>query len=466
MNKYGIVFCIFLLSACHVGEEYQVQSPLSDKDIEAILKVSSREKQIATDWYIIFKDDVLNTLLEDTLNHNFSIKEAEERLLQARYMFQIQSKTFLPFVNAQGEYLFSKANSEKNIIDKANQFKLGFDATWEIDFWGKGFYLTQQYEELLGEKEYSLLNVKAVISAEIVDTYVMLRKSQEKLNIAEKNLRLQYETLKTVQDKHSAGIVDDLALNQAEYVVETTKALIPGIKTDIETSKNAIAVLAGKPLNKLAVNLDKYKKNIVADTFKYSVQNLYNLPLNTLSTRPDIMMAQKNIDVQNAVVNQAIAELYPSISLEATFGYVSLSGHHLFDNNSQIYGYNPALSVPIWNWKQLQNNIELQKHKRNEYVLVYNEALLTALSELKNAVVSVNQAYEKNRFMKNSLFKMKNIMLLTKEKYQNGLVDFTDVANAERDLLDTQTAYVESNAEILHYLTAFYKATGGGYNFR
>ena len=151
MNKYGIVFCIFLLSACHVGEEYQVQSPLSDKDIEAILKVSSREKQIATDWYIIFKDDVLNTLLEDTLNHNFSIKEAEERLLQARYMFQIQSKTFLPFVNAQGEYLFSKANSEKNIIDKANQFKLGFDATWEIDFWGKGFYLTQQYEELLGE---------------------------------------------------------------------------------------------------------------------------------------------------------------------------------------------------------------------------------------------------------------------------------------------------------------------------
>ncbi|MBO5441663.1 MAG: TolC family protein, partial [Alphaproteobacteria bacterium] len=146
--------------------------------------------------------------------------------------------------------------------------------------------------------------------------------------------------------------------------------------------------------------------------------------------------------------------------------FISSSGHSLFNNDSQIYGYTPGVTLPIWHWGQLTNNIELQKHIKEEYLLNYNESMLMAVTEIRNAVTAVEQAYKTNIYSKSSLNKMRNVMELTRNKYENGLIDFTDVATAEQNYLNAQNALIASNAAIIKYLTAFYKATGGGYNIR
>lgn len=466
MHRCGILFFILLLASCHVGEEYNERKILPEGEVKSALKLSDEHGEISTNWYMIFKDDVLNTLLDNIINCNLSIKQAEERLIQARYTLKIQSRKLLPTLDMQGSYKYQKSNSVSLVSEDADYFRLGFDAVWEMDFWGKGDYITEQYAQMMKKAEYSLLNIKASISAEVVSNYIQLRMAQEKLRIANKNLQLQMDILKTIKDKHEVGIADDLSLNQAEYVVETTKAVIPNLKATIETYKNTIAVLLGVSLNKIPVNLDNYKTNITADTFKYSVKNLYNLPLDVIHNRPDIKVAESSIRSQNAVVNQAITELYPSVNLGTTFGYISFSGRKLFNNDNQVYGYNPQLTQPIWYWKQLVNNIDLQKHVKEEYVLNYNNALLTALAEVKNSIVSIEQSYTANQHKKKALTKMQNILQLTQEKYKNGLVNFTDVADAEKQLLTAQTDYVSSNAEILLALVSFYKAIGGGYNLK
>lgn len=466
MCRWSVLFFALLLAACHVGEEYKEEQFLSANEIKSALKLSDEHEEISANRYMIFKDDVLNTLLENIINCNLSIKQAEERLIQARYALKIQSKKFLPTLDMKGGYQYQKSNSVSLVSENADYFRLGFDAVWEMDFWGKGDYVTEQYAQLMKKAEYSLFDIKTSISAETVSNYIQLRAAQEKLRIAHKNLQLQKDILKTVKDKYEVGIADELALNQAEYVVETTKAVIPDLENAIETHKNAIAVLLGVALDKIPVDLDSYKTNITANTFKYSVKNLYNLPLDVIHNRPDIRVAESDIRTQNAIVNQAITELYPSVNLGATFGYISFSGRKLFNNDNQIYGYNPQLTQPIWQWKQLVNNISLQKHIKEEYVLNYNEVLLTALSEVKNSIISVEKSYVANKHKKNSFIKMQNILHLTNEKYKNGLVNFVDVADAEKQLLTAQTDYVSSNAEILLALVSFYKATGGGYNLK
>ena len=177
------------------------------------------------------------------------------------------------------------------------------------------------------------------------------------------------------------------------------------------------------------------------------------------------MAAETTLKQQNAAVNEAITNLYPSISLTATFGFISSSGHSLFNKNSQIYGYTPGFTLPIWNWKQLSNNVELQKSINEEYILNYNEVILTALTEIKNAISGVKQTYEANRSYKSSVTKMRNILKLSQTKYNNGLISFTDVTTAEQNLLNAQLNLIANNAEILQNITAFYKAVGGGYNF-
>ena len=176
------------------------------------------------------------------------------------------------------------------------------------------------------------------------------------------------------------------------------------------------------------------------------------------------MTSEQKIITQNMVVNQAIADLYPSFNIGATFGFISSSGNTLIKTNNQTYGYTPSINIPIWHWGQLTNNIELQKHIKEEFILNYNEALLTALMEVKNAITSIEQSYKTNSSLSSSLHNIKNIMQLTKDKYQNGLIEFTDVALAEQNYLEAENNFIDSNAEILQNITAFYKATGGGYN--
>ncbi len=465
-SKFLIFSTIALLSACQVGEEYHQPNFVAEHDIQKNLNLVPNGKGVSRAWYEIFNDNDLNCLVSHALSNNLTVKQAVERLQQARLSLAIYSKENYPMLNASGGYDFSKASDHQEYAYDINVFKVGIDASWELDIWGKGKYITEQYYEFMHNYQYSLLDLEVSIAAEVTGNYINLREAQEKLRIAEHNLKLQRDILQTVRDKYDAGIADDLALNQAEYAVETTKSSIPPLKYEIESYKNALAVLLGVLPSALPIDLQRYKKNITAQTFPYKTSELYNLPLSIVRTRPDIMAAETAIKAQNAAVGEAIANLYPTVSLSATFGFISSSGHSLFNRNSEVYGYTPGLTMPIWHWGQLTNNVELQKHIKEEYILNYNEAMLTAVTELKNAISAVEQAYKTNTYRKNSFYKMQNVMTLTQEKYKNGMVDFTDVATAEQNLLAAQNALAASNAEILQYLTAFYKATGGGYNLR
>ncbi len=466
MFKYIVFSALLFLTSCNVGDEYTHDYFIKDKEVQNALNLQPNEDVIEANWFEIFNDSDLNTLIHHALSSNFTIQQGIERLLQSRYSYLIQSKQDYPMLDASGGYNYNKASDNQKYSYDVNAFKAGFDVSWELDIWGKGRYISEQYYSLMHNTAYSLLNIKVSIIAEVISTYISLREAQEKLDIANKNLKLQCDIMQTIKSKYEAGIADPLALNQAEFAVEKTKSTIPTLKTQIENYKNALAVLLAVTPNNLPINLDKYKKNITNTAFKYNVQKLYNLPLGVIRSRPDIMAAEMSIVAQNAVANEAITSLYPNFNLSATFGYLSNSGHTLFNNSSQVYGYTPGVTLPIWHWGQLTNNVELQKHIKKEYILNYNEAMLTALMELKDSITAIEQAYQTNAYSQTSLNKMRNILELTHNKYENGLIEFTDVATAEQDYLNAQNALAESNAEILQNLTAFYKATGGGYNIK
>jgi NodT family efflux transporter outer membrane factor (OMF) lipoprotein len=465
MYKFGTIILTISLCSCHVGNNMQIDPFVSDLEIKETLNLSDNHEQIHPTWYEIFNDPDLNTLLKATTFSNISIKEGLERLRQSRYAYEINNKESLPMLNGSAEYDYNKSNNKSYAYNDLNIFKLGFDVAWEIDIWGKNKYISDQYYLLMKQAEYSLQDIKVTISSEVIKNYIELRKNQEKLRIANKNLSLQNDILKSVKDKNNTGLTNDLALNHAMYSIEKTKSTIPPLKQEIEKSKNAMAILLGCLPQNLPIDLDKQTKNITAKTFKYSVKKLQNLPLDIIRTRPDIRTSEQSIHIQNAILNQAIASIYPSFSIEGTFGFISSSLPHMIEKKNQTYGYTPGITVPIWQWGKLKNNIKLQKHTKEEYILNYNEAIITAIMELKNAINFVERSYEVNKHFSSALNKMRNIFNLTKNKYENGLIEFTELAQAEQDVLKAQNDYIDSNTAILQNITAFYKATGGGYNF-
>lgn len=191
---------------------------------------------------------------------------------------------------------------------------------------------------------------------------------------------------------------------------------------------------------------------------------LFNLPSDIIRSRPDVKAAERNLAAQNAAIGQAVAELYPNLSISGLFGLQSSAGSKLFNSDSKAYGYTPASVMPLFNWNKLKNNVELQKQIKAESYEAYRQTILQAVEDLSNAITSTQKEYAANKARQAAVYRMRKAFTAMREKYQNGLIEFSDLLKTEQDLLQAETDLAASNGAIYQNIIAFYKATGGGYN--
>lgn len=464
MFKHSWLIPLALITACTVGPDYKRIDVFEDTQISQSLKLTGHDLSISPKWYEQFGDEKLNSLIFCSLNNSPTILGGIEKLRQARSIAAINRVEYLPMLNADGKYDFSKVSKNIAYAADTNYFQLGLDATWELDIWGAGRRLNEKSMAEFEQASYSLHNLKVLLTAEVANTYFLLKTSQEQLRIAQNNLALQRDIFQTVKQKYDAGIADSAAYNQARYVVETTKALIPQLEYQIEAYKNALAVLAGVLPDDLPVNVLEKKNNPVNRAYQYNTRQLYELPAGIIRSRPDVKAAERGLAAQNAAIGEAVAELYPNVSISGLYGFQSSAGSKMFNHNSQVYGYVPSVSLPLFNWNKLQNNIQLQKEIKGETFQNYRQTVLQAVEELGNAMTAVEKEYVRNRSQRNSVYNMQQVLSAMRDKYENGLIEFSDLLKTEQDLLQAQTTLAASNGAIYQNIIAFYKATGGGYN--
>ena len=454
MRKIAYITVMFCIS-CSVGEDYVAQKSYSDATLAQTLNISA-EKPLPQKWYADFADPELTTLVEQGLKNNTNIKTAALRIKQARAQLQITKVAALPQINAQSEYNYEKQS--RNIGPAAlnsHHYSAGFDASWELDLWGKNRRQIEAGKASLNAAKYTLENVKIVVAAEIIANYINLRQNAENLRLAEKNARLQQEILTTVKAKYDNGLADETAYNEAQYLLENTRAQIPQYRAAIEQYRNALATLLGILPAELPLKDNKFTPLSTARTAHL---NLREFPASVVRMRPDVAAAEQNLIAKNALVGAAVAELYPNISLSGLWGYASQGGSHLFNSSSQTYNYAPLLSLPLLDWNRLQNNVQLQKYIEAEALTSYKQTVLDAVTEIKNA----QTAYAENRSaLQNkarALQNMRKTAQLTQKKYENGLIEFSEVVRTQQNLISADQDYVAINALILQNIIAFYKA--------
>ena len=242
MLKKSVVFLSSIIAvSCTVGPNYKKTETYSDVVIKQELQLQKKH-QIPKNWYALFGDEQLNRLIELGLKNNTDIELAVTRLKQARAELRITQTAFLPQIGAQGGYNYQKVSKNIGAAAYSQYYSAGFDASWELDLWGKGRRQDEAALAMVKAEEYSLSNVKAIVTAELAANYINLKLAAEKLRIAEQNLALQKDIFNTVHSKYQSGLADDIAYNQAEYLLDNTNAQIPALESQIEQYKNALKI--------------------------------------------------------------------------------------------------------------------------------------------------------------------------------------------------------------------------------
>jgi NodT family efflux transporter outer membrane factor (OMF) lipoprotein len=298
--------------------------------------------------------------------------------------------------------------------------------------------------------------------AEVALNYVEVRTYQYRLATVQENLTAQNETYQLILWRSQAGLSDELAVQQARYNLESTRSQMPSLNTGLEEAMNRIAVLLGEQPGKINKELEDSKPIPVA-----SPETAVGVPADMIRRRPDIRKAERELAAQTARIGVATAELYPKFKLAGSISASTVSFNRLANNMSSsgdlTLNGGPGISWAVFDAGAIRQNIKVQSELHEQALIKYESAILGAIEEVENVLTAYADEQDKNYNLQEAVDAAQSAVDLSKQEYQAGLIDFSNVLDAQRSLLSFQNELAQSDGTIASNFIRLYKALGGGW---
>jgi NodT family efflux transporter outer membrane factor (OMF) lipoprotein len=422
------------------------------------------------EWWTVFNDPVLDELIETARSQNLTLRSAGLRVLQAHAQLGIAVGSKYPQVqqvSGSASRVEISENAADNIALLENSFaiyNLDFNLTWEIDFWGRFSRMIESAAAQLQANVAVYDTVMVALTAEVANAYVLTRTLEQRIELAEGNVRFQERALRIADVKFRNGAVTELDVQQARTVLNATQALIPVLQTSLRQTKNALGVLLGM-VPRAVDGLLVASAPVPVPPAQISV----GMPQDLIRRRPDIRQAEWVLAAQSAQIGVAITELYPHFSLGGSIGVATtdIGGKgigDLFETGSVgglLFG---GFTWNVFNYGRLKNNIRFQDARFQELLVDYQNKVLTAQAEVDNAIVAYLRAQVRAKFLARSANAAERSVQLSLLQYREGATDFNSVLLTLTEQFDQQDALSETNGTIATNLITMYKALGGGWD--
>ncbi|NOT12829.1 MAG: efflux transporter outer membrane subunit [Methylococcaceae bacterium] len=473
----GILSAVITISltllGCAVGPDYQrPELPIPKKWSETALNASLADRQ-PDKWWKTFNDPVLDQLIIDATVANLDLKQALTRVQDARTQRSATIAAGLPSVSARSNLSRRFNNTTAGAGSQSggstvgggfgvggqhiNIFQIGFDAQWELDFFGGVRRAVEAADANVDTEIENSHDVLITVIGEVARTYIDLRANQKLLAVAQENLTAQQDTFALTQVRQQAGLASMLDVEQARNAVANTEATIPVYQTLAKQAMHALGVLLGREPGALALRLSREGKVSVI-----SSHAIVNLPSELLLRRPDIRRAERQMAAANAAVGVATAELYPKVNLAAFLGLQNMRITD-FTPLGKSWSAASSISMPIFNWGKLNANIKSKKIQYEQSFLSYQSTVLNAFKEVEDALVANTNEQQRYQSLSQAVEADHLAAELSAELYQKGLTSFLNVLESQQALFQAQSNLVASEAKVASNWVALYKSLGGGW---
>lgn len=467
MKKLLILLLIAAVASCKVGENYQgttvnvpeayratAESQIPDA---FLVKTDTLEADslIQTDWFSLFQDQVLDTLISQSLKNNQDLLIAWENILQAQSALLIQKTERLPEFGYQAGV--SRGNFQNLLLPQAQTtlFGAGF-VNWEIDFWGKFKRLNEAAKANLIASEAGYRATELSLRATVASLYFQLLEYHTRLQISEQTVALRDSMLSIIDLRFEKGIVPEIDVNQAQIQLAIAEAQIPVWQRLLIQTENQISVLTGRNPQGITTGLALHDQ----DT---SIQIPEGLPLSLLTRRPDVVQAEQELVAQNERVGVAQANQLPSISLSALLGIAGPSIDQL-GTNGAAWNVGGSLLGPIFFFKRFKRLTEIEKSRRAQAQLNYEKTVLQALQEVEDVLVAIRTLKTELIARNNHVQAALNAQRLSQERYNQGVTSYLEYLESQRQAFDAQLNYAGTKQQLLSSYAQLYKALGGGWD--
>ncbi|MHC4399382.1 MAG: efflux transporter outer membrane subunit [Planctomycetota bacterium] len=455
-----------------VGPNYgRPPAPVADQWIDSDAAGIVSQSEDYSYWWDVFHDPTLNELVDAAEEQNLSLRTAGMRIMEARAQLGIAYGSLFPQSQQMfGDYTRFELSETSpfggpqpgGAIKHFDFWDVGFNATWELDFWGRFRRAIESSEADLDAQIENYDDVLVILQAEVASAYIQIRTLQERLRLAHQNVELQEETLRQATVRNKAGEVSKLDVYQAEENLANTRSLIPRLENGIRLSQNALCVLLGFPPRDLEAELGS---GAIPEP-EPSREILVGIPAELLRRRPDVRRAERQAAAQSARIGIAESDFYPRIAITGFIGLESEDFAKLFNKRSWMGNVGPGFRWNILNYGRIRNSVRAEEARFCQLVIEYQNRVLEANREVEDAINSFLQEKERAEVLAEAVTAAEGSTKLSDTQYREGEVDFQRVVDSQRVLVLRQDGLAASRGRVALNLVAMYKALGGGWQTR
>ncbi|MEC9234822.1 MAG: efflux transporter outer membrane subunit, partial [Pseudomonadota bacterium] len=440
------------LSGCGlVAEQYDMSfDKLTNWRSDAAAPVERVNASSLKSWWQKFEDPALNELVTQAMSSSPDRLIAEARIAEARGLRRSARGSLLPQISASG----SGGREDTGLYDNLypdNFYDAGFDASFELDVFGKNRNNFSASDNQLHAAEEQYRDVTLSLIAEISRNYIEYRAAQHQLRIAQKNLATQEKTLTLIEDMFRLGAAPKLDVERANNLVNTTRASLPEYQRQADNARLALTVLVGA--------LPQDLEPVLAEAAEIPATNIAPVliaPAEVLSRRPDVQAASYLLAANTDLTQAAAADIFPSFTLRGFYGVA--------DNAlaSAINPWNIALgaAVSLLDFGRIEGRVDAAKAREKQSFEQYRKTVLSAVSEVETALTDYIHINGQHQSLEQAYDSASKAFDLSQNLYKEGEIAFLDVLDSQRTVNNAESAMITAKASEAVALTRLYKALG------
>jgi len=419
-------------------------------------------------WRQFFADERLKVLIGRALEQNRDLSVAVLQVDEARGLYRIQRADRLPTIGVTGDASRTRTGAQSLEASGATlppgvdsitteRYSIGVGvSSFELDFWGRVRNLSDAARAQYLATVEAARAFKLSLIRDVALAYLAVLEADERIHLAEATVKSRSEGVRIARRRLDAGVTSALDFRQAETLLTQAETELAGLRLTKAQNDNFLGVLIGGPFaTELPAPLSLEKQ-------AGSEALVAGLPSELLTTRPDIVAAEERLRASRANVGAARAAFFPSIALTGSFGYASSELDNLVNDDGLTWNFGPSISLPIFDFGRRRGNLDVAKARESIAVATYERTIQSGFQEVANALAGRRFLAEQVDAQERATLAQRRIADLARKRYREGVVDYLQVLDAERNLFAAEQALLQIRRAEAANLVTLYVALGGG----
>jgi outer membrane protein, multidrug efflux system len=452
-----------MLAGCALGPNYQRPAFDLPAEYPPTRDPATTTVSATGNWWSVFKDPVLDRLVDETLANNLDLVAAAARISEAQALLGLSISDQMPSLYASGVRERNRNSSASGRsapgqpLDSTTN-RVTLNVSFELDFWGKYRRASEAARAELLSIEANRDALRLSMTTQALQGYFNLLALDAQIHVAEEGIKRGREALAMQKKRFDAGVISEYEYEQRSGELDAGLAQLPPLLSQRDKQERALSVLLGRtPRAIMAANVARSVTSTPSSTLIAPT----GLPSELLLNRPDLREAEQKLIATNARIGVARAAYFPSISLTGLLGTESSALGDLFSGPSRIWNFAGNLTQPLWGAGRLNNQVAAAEARNDAAVAQYKSAVANAFREVQDAIGAQRAAHDVVGIEQRRVESLTKTWNLAKLRYEHGVASQLDVIDAERGLLQAEQSRIEAE-RLLHFAVAdLYKALGG-----